>query len=1222
MQVTELSGLICQTLGAATAASDGGQPPIVGLYLDTSIAYVIGVLATLRARAAFMPLDARWPPSKLTAVLDDARPAVILWADKACNGCGPVAHDRCPLLQIPSTLLDPANPADIREGQTAGAEVGTHLQENGMSEQADAPSIAYVMHTSGSTGIVNRFRWMQRAHPFKAGDVACFHTAPTFVDSIWQIFGPLLGGVPLLVLPPSASHDLSALFKALQQQNVTHFVSVPTVLAALLRYMDFTGQQAPPSLRLLVSSGEPLPAQLLRRLQAFLPPHAVILNLYGSTETAADCTCCDATAWLRRNASAAPGAATPSVTLLSVQLCTAEDQSHGNLAISSAKGGPPALQSSFKSAGDALVHEPDPAGLQADSVTADRGEDGRERIGEEQSSVGDAGISTETVPVGWPLDNMAVFIAAPVGDGGGHSSEEGAVTSMSASEVLDLGEEGEVCVVGDGLSAGYLRQPEQTRRRFASMQTEQLRAASAEILWGEETSEESCSAVANSQPSSQKIFRTGDLGLITPHGLEIRGRLDLQVKIGGVRIDSLEVEACLAAHPGVVAAAATVWPAGPLNGMRLCAYVELNTSSTETYSELKSWCMDYLPTAAVPSIIVVLPALPRSSAGKIQRGDLPRPAGLAQCIDGPPSIAAAQLGGISHPEDGAQAALPHGFPFAGPGGLEAAAMRAFSAALGLPSRALEPGTDFWSAGGDSLSAAQVAGWLGVDVRMLTAFPTARTLAAQLRAMRATNSTPNLDSQEKPSRAAAPSSAALESRPLQDALHEQLRKRRRVSAREPDQAPGRADWTLTPPSPALGGMVLQRGGHVSVWPRSGVFSAAATLASSAQFPLQLPQLAGSASEESGAPAHRSHTAAGVSTEDEGDRVAKKRGQATQHASGLGQGDDVMEGQERGVLWRVEMKECVDASPVILVQAALEQAGKHSGWEREGSRQLREQQLRWFVLGCSHGGDVVCIDGPSGTPLWRSTIGGRAESGLTLTGDLQHVAVAQSEGRLCFLRTADGVEVGSCETGGALRAAPVTDPWLGYIWAASHGRQLNICRAPGEVILRQDVGSAVSASVAFHAASRRAYLCALDGTLSAWDFSLGPQADQEAGRGSEVGILLAWSAQLGSPVFAAPAVTVETASVIAATAKGHVMAFSAAGQLLWKTDIGSAVFASPCLIGGIETGGQILVGCQQGTLHCLKSSDGAVEWVQPIGTGGISTAATPILSAKDRYGKKRF
>jgi acyl-CoA synthetase (AMP-forming)/AMP-acid ligase II len=84
---------------------------------------------------------------------------------------------------------------------------------------------------------------MQRAFPFTAGDVVCFHTAPSFVDSIWQVFGPLLGGVPLLVLPPSALHDMGALFKALQQHAVTHFIAVPTVLAALMRHMEFSGQE-------------------------------------------------------------------------------------------------------------------------------------------------------------------------------------------------------------------------------------------------------------------------------------------------------------------------------------------------------------------------------------------------------------------------------------------------------------------------------------------------------------------------------------------------------------------------------------------------------------------------------------------------------------------------------------------------------------------------------------------------------------------------------------------------------------------------------------------------------------------------------------------------------------------------------------------------------------------------------------------------------------------
>jgi hypothetical protein len=148
--------------------------------------------------------------------------------------------------------------------------------------------------------------------------------------------------------------------------------------------------------------------------------------------------------------------------------------------------------------------------------------------------------------------------------------------------------------------------------------------------------------------------------------------------------------------------------------------------------------------------------------------------------------------------------------------------------------------------------------------------------------------------------------------------------------------------------------------------------------------------------------------------------------------------------------------------------------------------------------------------------------------------QHVAVAASNGQLHFLRTTDGVEVGSCDTDGALKAAPATDPWLGHVWIASHGRQLMICKAPGdclpfvaspcmtqirvhtkdpksaaltilmllqtpafrgvcvgagEIVLRQPITSAVSASVAFDAAGRQAYLGALDGILTAYHVRIG-------------------------------------------------------------------------------------------------------------------------------------
>ena len=71
---------------------------------------------------------------------------------------------------------------------------------------------AYVIYTSGSTGTpkgviglhrgaVNRLNWMWRAYPFREGEVCCQKTYLSFVDSVWEIFGPLLQGVPMVIVP-------------------------------------------------------------------------------------------------------------------------------------------------------------------------------------------------------------------------------------------------------------------------------------------------------------------------------------------------------------------------------------------------------------------------------------------------------------------------------------------------------------------------------------------------------------------------------------------------------------------------------------------------------------------------------------------------------------------------------------------------------------------------------------------------------------------------------------------------------------------------------------------------------------------------------------------------------------------------------------------------------------------------------------------------------------
>ena len=185
------------------------------------------------------------------------------------------------------------------------------------------------------------------------------------------------------------------------------------------------------------------------------------------------------------------------------------------------------------------------------------------------------------------------------------------------------------------------------------------------------------------------------------------------------------------------------------------AHVEAATSARAYPSVLPEhlwcWCSERLPASAVPSVIMVLEALPRSAAGKLARGALPPPAwsdaglGVKICRDSmaptatgrealpPPSCSGLGLGsgseqraarssrgggeeeeerdgGIGFCGDGRVGLLSAG------GGWEARVLRAFAEALGLPR--LEPAADFFASGGDSLAAAAAASSLGIDARQV------------------------------------------------------------------------------------------------------------------------------------------------------------------------------------------------------------------------------------------------------------------------------------------------------------------------------------------------------------------------------------------------------------------------------------------------------------------------------------------------------------------------
>ncbi|MBX7184165.1 MAG: AMP-binding protein [Vicinamibacteria bacterium] len=124
-------------------------------------------------------------------------------------------------------------------------------------------------------------------------------------------------------------------------------------------------------------------------------------------------------------------------------------------------------------------------------------------------------------------------------------------------------------------------------------------------------------------------YRTGDRGRRLPDGrIMVLRRLDVQLNVDGVRIDPVEVESALRAHPSVRDAAVWTHPDGQ-GRARLIAYIVHREAPTAP-AELRSFLTRSLPSSLIPARFVHLDALPLTSSGKVDRARLPPPGSLAE----------------------------------------------------------------------------------------------------------------------------------------------------------------------------------------------------------------------------------------------------------------------------------------------------------------------------------------------------------------------------------------------------------------------------------------------------------------------------------------------------------------------------------------------------------------------------------------------------------------
>ncbi|GIJ21061.1 non-ribosomal peptide synthetase [Micromonospora lutea] len=252
--------------------------------LPRSADAVVAQLAVVKSGAAYVPLDPAHPRERLAAILADARPRVLV----TTTGHDPQLSD------APQSLLLDRDAAVISAQPVVDLRLAAHPDQG-----------LYLIYTSGSTGepkgvvgthrgLVNRIRWMAQAYPVAAGEVCAVRTSPTFVDAVWETFGPLCAGGVLAIVGDDEVLDPWALMAFLRRQQVARVVVVPALLGMLLDAESEwdKGASLPHT---WITSGEQLPtAVALRFLRQ--APAARLVNLYGSAEAAADAVAAEVTA--------------------------------------------------------------------------------------------------------------------------------------------------------------------------------------------------------------------------------------------------------------------------------------------------------------------------------------------------------------------------------------------------------------------------------------------------------------------------------------------------------------------------------------------------------------------------------------------------------------------------------------------------------------------------------------------------------------------------------------------------------------------------------------------------------------------------------------------------------------------------------------------------------------------------------------------------------------
>ncbi|AHK67446.1 non-ribosomal peptide synthetase [Burkholderia pseudomallei] len=275
-----------------------GPDRLVALCAERGIEMVVGLLAILKAGGAYVPLDPAYASDRLRGIVEDSQPALVL-ADAVGGAALGELDGALPVIDLETDALR------WREMPATNPEVASQHVHH----------LAYVIYTSGSTGrpkgvmvehaqVVRLFGASQAWFGFDERDVWTLFHSYGFDFSVWELWGALLHGGRLVIVPTEVTRTPSAFFALLCAEGVTVLNQTPSAFQALMSAQEEREEREEAAgnieranvvahrLRYVIFGGEALEPRTLASWYARHGERTQLVNMYGITETTVHVTYC------------------------------------------------------------------------------------------------------------------------------------------------------------------------------------------------------------------------------------------------------------------------------------------------------------------------------------------------------------------------------------------------------------------------------------------------------------------------------------------------------------------------------------------------------------------------------------------------------------------------------------------------------------------------------------------------------------------------------------------------------------------------------------------------------------------------------------------------------------------------------------------------------------------------------------------------------------------